>query len=157
MVEINKVVIPPIFQERMKGLGPHLIRISRQSKTPVDKDWTNPEKQMETNDDRLLKWLNDGNNYGVAAGGGLVILDADDTELNLLILSKLPETFTVSTPGHNGFHYYYFCDLERAIRLRDKNGQSLGDIQGIGKQVLGPGSIHPNRQIYTIKKELIRN
>lgn len=99
---------------------------------------------MSADDSRLQAWLVGGGNYGVACGYGLVILDADIDEIKENIKTKLPPTFTVKSPGSNGWHCYFLCELEKPIRLRDKDGENVGDIQGRGKMVVGPSSVHPN-------------
>ena len=50
-------------------------------------------------------------------------------------------------------HRYYRSNLSKPLRLKDQDGENIGDIQGEGKQVLGPGSIHPNGEIYQITND----
>jgi P4 family phage/plasmid primase-like protien len=142
--------IPSTLIQRLRGLGPHFVRVVKRGKEPIDKGWTQAESMMSGDDPRLQAWLKKGGNYGVAGGYGVVILDADTQEIKRLIQEKLPRTFTVQSPGSNGWHSYFLCGLEKAIRLRDKEGENVGDIQGPGKMVVGPGSIHPNGGIYQI-------
>jgi len=133
---------------RLEALGPHFIRMNKRGKEPIDKGW--PLNPMSHNDPKLQAWLKEGGNYGVVGGFGLVIVDVDSEDLKTIVKDKLPETFTVQSPGSKGWHLYYLCSLEKPIRLRDKEGENIGDIQGQGKCVVGSGSIHPNGGIYEV-------
>jgi len=76
-------------------------------------------------------------------------------------LSRLPGTFTVQT-GSGGFHYYYFSPgLRSQVKLfdpvlKDENGEPLhlGEVQALGQQVVGPGSVHPNGNPYKVIRDL---
>jgi len=140
--------IPENLIARLQPLGPHFIRVAKRGKEPIDKDW--PRKPLFADDPKLQAWLREGGNYGVVGGFGLVIVDIDLPELKEVVRERLPPTFTVQSPGSGGWHLYYLCSLERPIRLRDKEGENIGDIQGPGKMVVGPGSIHPNGGVYRI-------
>lgn len=142
------VEIPKSLVERLQGLGPHFIRVSKRGKEPIDKSWTT--SPLFADDPKLQDWLKEGGNYGVIGGFGLVIVDVDLEELKQTVGEKLPQTFTVQSPGSKGWHLYYLCSLEKPIRLRDKEGENIGDIQGQGKMVVGPGSVHSNGSIYKV-------
>jgi hypothetical protein len=112
----------------------------------------------------LAGYLAEGHNFGVLTGiSGLVVLDIDDlARLEALgIIQKLPETFSVRT-GRGGLHLYYICpDLKQKIiledpELKDSGDDSLhvGELQALGQQVVGPGSIHPNGNPYEVIKDL---
>ena len=150
----SSVTIPKTLVEKLKPLGFRFIRVAKQGKQPIDKGWTKPENLMSADDPKLQEWLADGGNYGVVAGRGLAILDSDTRELIDLTIDKLPNTFTVQSPGSKGCHSYFHSRLEKAIRLRDKDGENVGDIQGLGKMVVGPGSIHPNGRPYLITNDV---
>jgi len=143
----EKVQIPEVLLDRLGPLATYrFIRVD--GKRPIDGGWqTNPRP---ADDPELQTWLNGGGNYGVVGGFGLVIVDVDSDELKQVARERLPETFTVQSPGSLGSHLYYIGSLEKAIRLRDKGGKNLGDIQGPGKQVVGPASVHPNGKVYEI-------
>ena len=146
MVEIPKTLIEKIP-------GRHFIRVAKKGKEPIDQGWTtNP---MSADDPKLEDWLKEGGNYGVIGGYGLVIVDMDLNELKFLVMENLPPTFTVESPGSKGWHLYYLCSLEKPIRLRDKEGENIGDIQGQGKQVVGPGSTHPNGEMYKVVNDIV--
>jgi len=157
------VTIPDSLIKRLQGLGPHFCKVYSEQKKhpdpkqnwkkrPVGNDWQN--RLMFADDPKLQEWLAEGGNYGVCGGYGLVIADADIPEVKQILEEKLPETFTVESPGSKGWHAYFLCGLEKPIRLRDKNKENVGDIQGPNKMVLGPRSIHPNGGEYRIVKDL---
>jgi len=112
----------------------------------------------------LAGYLAEGHNFGVLTGiGGLVVLDVDDiARLEALgVIGRLPGTFTVRT-GRGGLHFYYICqDLKQKIILEDpvlKDSEGdplhLGELQALGQQVVGPGSIHSNGNLYEVIKDL---
>ena len=155
-VSTERVKIPKALIERLKGLGPHFCLVKARDKDPSigGKGWQKAENLMFADDPRLQAHLKRGGNYGVVGGFGLVTADADTPELRRIFEEKLPETFTVESPGSHGWHAYFLCGLEKPIRLRDKDGENVGDIQGPGKMVVGPGSIHPNGGIYKVVKDV---
>jgi hypothetical protein len=144
------------FAQKIDPLGPHFCLVKARDKDPSvgGPGWQKPENLMLSTDPRLLGHLKQGGNYGVVGGFGLAILDADAQEIKELVKDKLPETFTVLSPGHQGWHCYYLCGLEKPLRLRDDQGENVGDIQGQGKMVVGPGCVHPNGGVYEIVKDL---
>jgi len=139
--------------ERLKNPFFRFIRLKAKDKIPLDMAWQS-HNNYKWDDDVIQKHIASGGNYGVLGGyGSLVIIDCDTPELIGIAESMLPRTFTV-TSGSKGKHYYYICaDLEKPLRLKDINGSNLGDIQGIGKQVVGAGCIHPNGSEYFVSNE----
>jgi len=152
----SQVEIPKCLTEKLDPLGPHFCLVAVKDKNPNvgGKGWQKPEKLMYSTDPKLTDWLAKGGNYGVVGGFGLVIVDADIPEIQRLIEEKLPSTFTVESPGSHGWHCYYLCGLEKPIRLRDKEGENVGDIQGPGKMVVGPGSVHPDGGVYHVVRDV---
>lgn len=141
---------PKSIVERLQGRA-CFIRVAKKGKAPIDKGW--PSNPLRADDPKLQDWLKQGGNYGVVGGYGLTIVDVDVEELKQTVKEKLPATFTVQSPGSKGWHLYYLCSLEKPIRLRDKEGENVGDIQGEGKMVVGPGSVHPNGDIYKVVED----
>ncbi len=152
MEEIHKmsIEIPQVLVTHLSGLGPHFCLVEKRGKNPDigGKEWQ--KHPLEPDDLYLQDWLKQGGNYGVIGGWGLVIVDLDLDELKAIVKEKLPRTFTVQSPGSQGWHLYYVSSIEKPIRLRDKDGENVGDIQGQGKMIVGPGSVHPNGGIYKI-------
>lgn len=127
--------------------------IQQKEKRPFEKGW--PDTANYTYDDkRLAEHLERGGNYGVLGGyGGLVQIDSDSPEVEEAVREDLPPTFVVRT-GRGGKHFYFLCrDLKEPIRLfkpgSDVKGD-IGDVSSFGKQVVGPGSIHPNGKRYEV-------
>jgi len=124
--------------------------VANKSKEPVEGEWNKPENLMCADDPRLQAWLAEGGNYGVAAGYGIGILDADHEEIKQFVLSRFPSTFTVESPGSKAPHYYFLSNLTGKMFLRTKSGDHAGEILWEGFMAVGPGSIHPNGQPYRI-------
>jgi len=122
-------------------------KILPKSKRPFEKDWANNGYTYTDIDTST-------GNYGVIGGyGGLIIIDSDTQELQEVVDTKLPKTFRVRT-GSGGCHDYYFCkDLKKKLVL-SKNGKHYGEVQSWGTQVVGPGSTHPNGNIYEIENNI---
>lgn len=132
-------------------------------KKPEGKRWST-EANYPFGHPILAGYLAEGHNYGVITGvGGLLVLDIDDLpRLEALgIIDKLPETFIVRT-GRGGQHFYLLCpELKDKIILEDPELQDaegdplhLGELQALGQQVVGPGSIHPNGNRYEVINDL---
>jgi len=144
--DIPKVTIPSVLQREIF----RFIKLKPKDKIPIEPAWQST-KNYRWDDPKLEEHLVAGGNYGVLGGyGNLVIIDCDTEELVDVVESQLPRTFTVTTGG-GGKHYYYTCpDLDKPIRLKDKENTNIGDIQGTGKQVVGANSIHPNGLPYQV-------
>jgi len=127
-----------------------LIKISPHNrKVPLEKNWTTTANYLP-NDPVIIKWVEDGQNYGVATGyGNLIVIDSDDKQLQELVEQHLPETFKVQTGG-GGYHNYYICEGQDKVIFENGNQKHLGELQSNGQQVIAPGSIHPNGQPYKI-------
>ena len=136
------------------------------TKKPFEMSWNVPGSKTNYPFDhpKLAAFLLEGHNYGVCAGmGDLIVFDADEIQRleELGIIKLLPKTFTVRTGG-GGIHRYYIChDMkEKAIlfdlELKDESGKPLhlGEIQTLGFQVVGAGSIHPNGNRYVVEEDL---
>src|SRR5271157_3549820 len=134
-------------------------------KSPIGKDWNGPNgKNYAYGHAVLAGYLAEGHNYGILTGiGDLVVLDVDDVaRLKVLgIIDQLPSTFTVRT-GRGGLHFYLICnDLKDKIvledpELKDSEGDPLhlGEVQALGQQIVGPGSIHPNGNRYEVIRDV---
>jgi len=91
-------------------------------------------------------------NYGVICGPEVRVLD-DDTDNKFLInlfLETFGETFRVRD------HLYVKFDNNHAdkIILYDEDERHMGEIQGEGTYVVGPGSTHPSGEIYDLRKDV---
>ncbi len=134
---------------QLKKRGINFVLLEKWGKKPFQTGWQN--KSIEFDNPELLDHIQNGGNYGVKGGGDnmLLIIDFDNEELQNAIIPKLPKTFTVKT-GTGKFHKYFFSDKAESFKIFDEEMNTLADIQGEGKQVVGPGSIHPNGNVYEV-------
>jgi len=146
---MTKLQIPP----QLIDADFRFIKLRKYGKVPIEKQWTT-ENNYDGYDLEIQKHIQSGNNYGVIGDEHHVIVDTDTEELRQLLEQKLPETFTVESPGSHGWHCYFLCNMTRPIRLRSIDKVNVGDIQGIGKQVVGASCIHPNGGEYKIVKDV---
>lgn len=129
-------------------------KVQKKDKKPFESGWA--KKGYKWNDPALQAWIQSEGNYGVIGGhGDLRVFDADElTRLEELgIISQLPDTFTVQTPGRNGMHFYYICpglgkkmplyDPEKTFT--DETGKEkyvhVADLSSDGMQTVGPNSV----------------
>lgn len=126
----------------------------KRRKHPLENDWqmTNNYKY---NDPDFVEYLKTADGYGVACGfGKLAIIDCDNQDSAKFIVAALPKTFTVLTPGHGTPHLYYIIkDLTEKIVIMDDMDVHHGEAQFTGAQALGPGSLHPNGELYKVFKD----
>jgi P4 family phage/plasmid primase-like protien len=127
------------------------IRVATKGKRPIDDAW---QKNANYPHDSpiLAEHMKAGGNYGIICGPGEVrVLDCDEAARldDLGILAKFPRTFSVQSRPGRVHRYYLIPELKKKIILfdpilKDENGQPLhlGEIQGPGTQIIGPGSIH---------------
>jgi hypothetical protein len=127
------------------------IKVASRGKRPIEDAWQKDANY--THDSPVLaEHLKSGGNYGIICGPGEVrVLDCDDAARleELGILAKFPRTFSVQSRPGRVHRYYLIPELKKKIILfdpilKDDNGQPvhLGEIQGPGTQIIGPGSIH---------------
>lgn len=134
-------------------------------KKPFEWGWNIPggKNNYRYYDPKFAAFLLGGHNWGTCTGiGDLVIFDSDHKRLGELgILEALPNTFTVKTGG-GGTHRYYICtDIKNKVVMYDRDlkndkgePQHLGEIQTLGFQAVGPGSLHPNNTRYQIENDV---
>ena len=135
--------------EKLKQNGIRFVLLRKAEKKPFQLEWQN--KVIEFDNEELIAHLNNGGNYGVVCGGQklLVVIDFDDMNLQKIIVPKLPKTFTIKT-GNDKLHKYFFSDKCESFKIFDNQLNTLADIQGDGKQVVGAGSVHPNGKVYEV-------
>lgn len=124
-------------------------KVLKGTKKPFEHGWTSKPYDWG----QILSHTQKEVNYGVLCGfGNLAVIDSDTPELQKHIEKTLPITFRVKT-GSGGVHNYFFIpDLKEKIVLKTGIGtieKHWGEVQSYGSQVIGPGSIHPNGNIYT--------
>lgn len=127
------------------------VKILRGEKRPYEKGWTTTANYTY-HDPVFTQHLSNGGNYGVVCGKNVCVLDYDTDTLMAKVNGGLPETFRVKT-GSGGYHDYFLCDNVPKIVL-EENGDHLGELQGLGSQVVGAGSIHPNGNRYEVVRDV---
>lgn len=135
--------------DKLKREGIRFVLLERSGKKPFQEKWQ--LKNIKFDDKELLVHLKNGGNYGVMGGGEnkLLIVDFDSKVTQRELANKMPETFTVKT-GSGMLHKYFFSDNSKSFKIFDSEMMTALDVQGEGKQVVGPGSIHPNGNTYQI-------
>jgi len=127
----------------------NFVLIEKSGKKPFQQEWQN--KKIKFDDEELINHIKNGGNYGVMGGGEkrLLIVDFDKKEIQDMLITKLPKTFTVKT-GSGLLHKYFFSDNSKSFKIFDEEMMTALDVQGEGKQVVGAGSKHPNGNTYEV-------
>jgi P4 family phage/plasmid primase-like protien len=138
-----------MIPKRLKVDGIRFVLLEKGGKRPFQKDWQ--KKNISFDNLELIKHLKNGGNYGVLGGGekNLVVVDFDNESVQKEAVPYLPQTFTVKT-GSGLLHKYFFSDKSDSFKIFNEEMDTLLDVQGEGKQVVGAGSIHPNGSKYQV-------
>ena len=131
------------------------ILVRNRGKIPVEKEWQT-KRHYDYDSDNIQRHLKILGNLGIATGhNNLLVVDYDDVEFMNLIKPHLPETMEVMT-GSGGIHQYFYVDDTKSWKVTHKDdlGHTLADMQGVGKQVVAPNSIHPNGNKYYICNDI---
>ncbi|MDP3026217.1 MAG: AAA family ATPase, partial [Nanoarchaeota archaeon] len=104
-------------------------------------------------DPKVQEHLAKGGNIGYLCGSNKIyVFDLDNKELLNEFEAILGETLTIETA--KGYHLYFEYDELLYKIIFEKNGVHLGELMGIGQQVLTPPSIHPSGKEYSVFKDL---
>lgn len=135
--------------DRLKQRGIKFVLLMPQSKKPFQKDWQ--KQTIEFDSPELVEHIKKGGNYGVMGGGekNILVIDFDNEAIQNQIVPLLPKTFTVKT-GKGMLHKYFFSDNSESFKIFDEKMNTLADVQGDVKQVVGAGSVHPNGNVYQV-------
>lgn len=134
--------------QQLRQDGIKFVLLEKGGKKPFQKEWQN--LTICWNNAELLEHIKGGGNYGVMGGGkNLLIVDFDNEKVQNEVVPKLPKTFTVRT-GTGKLHKYFFSDKCESFKIFDEDMNTLADVQGDGKQVVAPNSIHPNGNKYEV-------
>jgi len=138
-----------MIPDQLQNKNINFVLLKEKEKIPFQRDWQN--KIIRYDDLELLEHIKNKGNFGVRGGGALnlIIVDFDNEEVQNKVIDKLPKTFTVKTGG-GLLHKYFFSDDCKSFKIFSKDMDTFADIQGEGKQCVGPGSIHPNGNEYQI-------
>lgn len=123
-------------------------RILKGTKKPFEKDWTNKKYSYE----QISKFF-PNENYGVLTGiNGIGVCDDDSKDLKLI--SLLEKTFGESFRVRKHYYINFLNWSGEKIIFFDNHGEHLGELQGLGQQVVGAGSLHPSGEYYEIIKDV---
>jgi len=138
-----------MIPKKLQVKGIRFVLLEKSGKKPFQNNWQN--KTIEFDNLELKKHIETGGNYGVMGGGSkcLIIIDFDNERIQNHIVPLLPKTFTVKT-GSGMLHKYFFSNKCDSFKIFDEEMNTLADVQGKGKQVVGAGSIHPNGNKYEV-------
>jgi len=130
--------------------------IKTKEKIPFELDWnkTNNYSYEDALENGTFK--NNGT-YGVLCGyKGLIVVDLDNENVQNELLKEdlFKKTFKVKTAGKGLLHFYFFSDKTDSFKCLDDQKNTLIDIQGTGKQVIGAGSILSNGKPYIVFEDL---
>jgi len=124
------------------------VLVERRGKKAVELGWTTKIHRFD--DPVLISHLKSGGNYGVLCGhNNLLVVDFDNEDVQNEVCQKLPKTLTILT-GSGKLHKYFHCEDVTSFNVNSATNDRLADIQGKGRQVIAPNSIHPNGNVYTI-------
>lgn len=140
--------------QQLQQKGIKFVLLEKGGKKPFQQGWQN--KVIEFDNPELINHIVNDGNYGVMGGGdrNLVLVDFDNFEVQERAMLQLPETFTVKT-GKGLLHlYYYTSQKPESFKGFDEDMNTLFDVQGEGKQVVGAGSLHPNGNRYVVLKDI---
>lgn len=147
----NSVTIP----QQLKPM--RFLRVRFKDKRPFEDEWQkNPYTYEE------IKQYFPKENYGIICGPEIRVLDDDTPKQGLIKLynNNFPETMQVRG------HVYFKFDNNHSNKIIFESKQILfpnskgdmtphmGELQGEGTMVVGPGSTHPSGEKYEIKKDL---
>ena len=174
LTEFNELDRIDVFEELSKIFSLIPVRAfpeqKKKEKAPIKMGWT--KACIEKDEFNALDYIR--NNAGVACGpaSGVIVLDIDHVEYFEEYLSEnnisddFKDTLTIET-GSGKNHYYYQYPTDGFVYRKGQEkkeveiipGQSMSvvvfDVQGLGFQVVAPGSIHPvTFKFYTIKNNL---
>ena len=148
---------------QFKKDGYRFIKV-RENKAPLEKRW-----QIDNNyaydDPEFLQSIESDKRYGILCGvNNLLVIDFDCSYLQHKTIPKLPETFTVKSAGKGLLHKYFLVDKPESFKVLDVNNETLADVQGKGKQIIGAGTVFGDRSyevvddkpIATIKIKRVR-
>ncbi|WP_428560407.1 MAG: replication initiation protein [Solidesulfovibrio sp. DCME] len=174
LTEFNELDRIDVFEELSKIFSLIPVRAlpeqKKKEKSPVKWGWS--KACIERDEFNALDYIR--NNAGVACGpaSGVIVLDIDHIEYFEEYLSRnnisedFKKTLTIET-GSGKNHYYYKYPTDGFVYRKHQekksveivSGHSMSvvvfDVQGLGSQVVAPGSIHPvTFKFYRIKNNL---
>lgn len=137
-----------VIPEKLRQENFRFIKVGKYQKYPIEKRWQ-IDNNYVFNNNELVRWISEGGNYGVITGiNNLIVIDFDNRQIQEELESKFPETLTSRSGGKELHHLFFKTDNPRNNKLlkypkekaNSKDNETLLDIQGPGKFIVGPGS-----------------
>jgi P4 family phage/plasmid primase-like protien len=130
--------------------------IKTAQKVPIEGQW-NTVNNYSLEDDEYRKYLDQAKGYGVLTGyENLIVIDCDSEFIADQLMQHEPykSTFRVVTATKGLPHFYFYCDvLPKSIKVLDKDGKTLADVQGYGKMVIGAGTVLKDGNMYKVDND----
>jgi Bifunctional DNA primase/polymerase, N-terminal len=149
---------PLQFALRYAAIGWHTLPLVTKDKVPMGALVPHGCLDATIDPGKLRAWFADPErNIGLACGpSGIVVVDVDprhdgDEEMRRIVAvhGKFPVTPVVYTGG-GGWHAYFRAPVDSrgmAVPLRKQLAPGV-DLQGVGKYVVAPPSVHPSGRPY---------
>lgn len=138
-----------IIPQQFKKEGFRFIKV-KPNKAPSELDWQKSNNYLYSEFEKFNQEI-----YGILCGcNNLLVVDFDTEEIQNDITPKLPETFTVKSAGKGLSHLYFIADEPQSFKVLDLAKNTLADIQGKGKQIIGPNSKLEDGRTYRIIKDI---
>ena len=140
------------------GLGLAVIPLKPKDKRPDLRRWKQYQKRQATREE-IRGWFSEGDrNVGVVCGGvsdGLLVLDFEDARAYAYCFppSGDPSLTPLVQTGGGGIHVYLRGELPDLPKTL-KPGLPL-DLQGEGRYVVAPPSIHPSGKAYAFVEPVV--
>lgn len=129
-----------------------LLKVRSHGKEAIERGWQTT-RNYSARSPEIKKWIDDEGNYGLTSPQGFAcFVDADASQIQDALETKLPKTFRWSTGKEGHFQYAYFIEDGPIGCLPLTNGAY---IKAKGGYVIGPGSVHWNGTVYGSRE--IRN
>jgi P4 family phage/plasmid primase-like protien len=152
------ITIPQSLVEKLAPFGPRYVKVCKpiigdksSGKGPFETEWQN--HPYAADDPELIKWLEEGGNYGVIAGHGIILIDLDEPDEDF---QNRINTFTVKSGRESGMgrHFYFMSGIEENALIYDKSGIQIGNLQAERKICVGPNSRHNSGGTYKITNDV---
>lgn len=161
---VNKVLHKVTIPKQLQKKGFRFIKVKKGDKIPIE-EWKSENYRYGYDNQKLLKWLDQGGNYGIVCGyEDLIILDFDNLSDEFIekVKNELGKTLTVRSGSGLGAHLYYLVpgwgkklvlendEIKKYVRNPKEHKNPQLEIRSGEHMVIGPNSIHPSGGVYKI-------
>lgn len=129
----------------------------------IDSKTSQPYPSPNVNNYSITELKTISSTYGVLCGfNGLFVVDCDNKDIEEYLMKQddFKSTFIVKTASSQLNHFYFYDTDTRhpiTVRIDDEHDKRICDIQGVGTQVIGPGSyleINNEKRYYSIANDV---